>query len=103
MGRLPTMSKRQLLQIAREALANVAKHADPTEVWLELEYEPGWVTMRIRDNGRGFSASQPRGHGLDIMKERADVIGASLTVESTPGEGTEVVVACPRGQDGSDS
>ena len=102
-GPLPTMSKRQLLQIAREALANVAKHADPTEVWLELEYEPGWVTMRIRDNGRGFSASQPRGHGLDIMKERADVIGASLTVESTPGEGTEVVVACPRGQDGSDS
>jgi signal transduction histidine kinase len=92
---LPSPVQFQLLQIAREALANVAKHASPTGVWVELEYGPGEATLRVRDNGRGFSSSQPRGHGLNIMEERAGIIGASLTVSSTPGQGTEVVAVYP--------
>ena len=92
---LPATVEYQLLQIAREALANVAKHATPTQVWVELEYDAEQATLRVRDNGRGFPSSQPRGHGLTIMNERAAMIGASLTVASAPGQGTEVVVVCP--------
>ena len=93
--RLSSKAKLQLLQIAREALANVAKHANPSQVWVELEHGPGGVTLRIRDDGRGFSSSQPRGHGRNIINERAAVLGATLAINSAPGEGTEVVVSCP--------
>jgi nitrate/nitrite-specific signal transduction histidine kinase len=92
---LPGPVEFQLLQIAREALANAAKHASPTGVWVELEYGPGQATLRVRDNGLGFSSSQPQGHGLNIMNERATIIGASLAVSSAPGQGTEVVVVYP--------
>ena len=95
--RLPSRTKLQLLQITREALANVAKHANASSVWLEVEHDSAAVTLRIRDDGRGFSSSQPSGHGLDIMRERAALAGAELTVTSAPGEGTEVVVVCPSG------
>lgn len=84
--------KLQMLQIAREALANVAKHARPTRVWVEVERVLDGIVLRIRDDGRGFSTAQPRGHGLDIMYERAATVGATLTVKSQPGEGTEIVV-----------
>lgn len=85
----------QLVQIAREALANVAKHASPCRAWVELRNGSQESTLRIRDDGRGFSPAQSRGHGLDIMRERAETVGASLTVKSAPGEGTEVVVTYP--------
>ena len=94
--------KRQFLQIAREALANVAKHASPCNVWIELDHSPIEVTMRIRDDGRGFAPSQPSGHGLDIIRERAAVVGASLRVTSAPGEGTGVLVTCPRDREKGD-
>ena len=99
--RLSPRAKLHLIQISREALANVAKHANPTQVWLDLESEANGVTLRIRDDGRGFSSSQPHGHGLDIMRERAAVVGAALTVNSVPGEGTEVAVTCPSDEEGS--
>ena len=92
---LTAKTKLQLLQIAREALANAAKHASPSQVWVELERESDGLSLRIRDDGKGISHTQPRGHGLDIMNERASVIGATLTVSSQPGEGTNVVVVCP--------
>ena len=92
---LPAPDRLHLLQIAREALANVAKHASPTQVWLELQQSSDGATLRIRDDGRGFASTQPRGHGLDIMAERASAIGASLNVTSRPGEGTDVVVSYP--------
>ena len=100
--RLSPSDKIQLLQIAREALANVAKHSNPLQVWVELEYTPEVVTLRIKDDGRGFPPDQPVGHGLDIMRERAVTVGGSLTVNSAPGEGTEVVVACPIGAEEDD-
>jgi two-component system sensor histidine kinase DegS len=81
----------QLLQITREALANVAKHAATFGAWVSLEYAPDQLTLRIRDAGRGFLASQSPGHGLAIMSERAAMIGANVSVTSAPGAGTEVV------------
>ena len=90
--------KLQLLQIAREALANVAKHAAPTRVWIDLEYASGRAFLRIRDDGAGFSSSQPVGHGMGIMRERAGMIEAELAIQSEIGEGTEVSVIYPRGE-----
>lgn len=87
--------KFQLLQIVREALANVAKHSYCRRTWVTLEYVGPSVVVHVRDDGRGFPPSQPKGHGLGIMTERAHLVGASLEVRSVPGEGTEVVITYP--------
>ena len=102
-GWLSPNAKLQLLQIAREALANVAKHANPNQVWVSVEYGTDNIDMRIKDDGRGFSTSQPHGHGQDIMRERAEVAGATVSVSSEPGEGTEVIVTCPADAEEGDS
>ena len=101
--KLSPQTKLHLLQIAREALANVAKHASPSQVWVGLEHEAHGLTLRVKDDGRGFASSQPSGHGLEIMKERANGIGADLSVTSEPGRGTEVVVAYSNGAEVSES
>ena len=72
----------QLLQIAREALANVAKHALATQTWVTLEPTSVGLTLRIRDDGRGFSPERSGGHGTSIMRERAELIRAQLTISS---------------------
>ena len=93
---LPPRVKYQLLQITREALANVAKHSYATNVRVDLEFTSKDVTLRVRDDGRGFSTSGGRGHGMEIMNERTALVGGSLTIRSAPDEGSEVVVAFPR-------
>ncbi len=98
-GELAPQVKFQLLQVAREALANVAKHAYPKNVSVEMECTPREVTIRVRDDGRGLATSGLRGHGMGIMSERSAMAGASLSINSVPGEGTEVVVAYPREQE----
>lgn len=92
---LAPRTKFHVLQIVREALANVAKHAYSHHTWVTMEGAEGVVRVKVRDDGRGFSSSQPRGHGLGIMTERAALVGATVEVRSTPGEGTEVVITCP--------
>jgi len=96
-GDLAPQVKFQMLQITREALANVAKHASPTNVWIEMDCTEGHVKIRIRDDGRGFSLPGRRGHGIGIMNERTAMAGATLDINSVPGTGTEVVVAYARG------
>ena len=87
--------QRQLVQIAREALANVAKHALPQHVWVTWENEAHESTLRVRDDGRGFTYTGSGGHGTNIMNERAGMVGATVDISSTPGQGTEVVVVYP--------
>ena len=93
--------KLTLYRIAQEALTNIVKHADATEVLVSLQSGPEEVKLCIRDNGRGFDpGSVPPDHmGLRIMGERAQAIGATLTVTSIPGEGTEVAVVRASKQD----
>jgi len=96
-GVLEDKVKFQLLQVTREALANVAKHAYPTNTWVEMECTDEEITIRIRDDGRGFAISGLRGHGIGIMNERTAMAGATLDINSAPGKGTEVTVAYSRG------
>ncbi len=81
-------------RLCQEALHNIAKHAEASQVVLTLRYDAGSVALHIRDNGRGFDPAYiPSGHyGLSMMRERAKAIGAMLTVTSQPGQGTEIAV-----------
>jgi signal transduction histidine kinase len=96
--RLPIEHEEALYQIAREALHNVVKHAQASEAWVCLDTSSDHVTLSIRDNGRGFETTKlVAGGGSHIgtstMRERAQAIGGTISFESKPGEGTEVLVS----------
>jgi signal transduction histidine kinase len=96
---LPSPIQLLAYQIAREAAQNAVKHAEPVNVWISLQDEGGAPVLRVRDDGSGFdtSAPSPEGHfGLSIMRERADLAGASLGLDSLPAQGTEVKVVFHR-------
>lgn len=97
---LPAISARgqaELLRIVQEALNNVRKHADATVVRLRLERAGSGVRVSITDNGRGFDPADVPGDrfGLRTMRERAEMIGARLTIDSQASGGTAVVVEVP--------
>ena len=88
----------ELFAIAREALANAAKHSHANRIDIEVAYpDDHSVRVAVTDDGVGFDPDQPRnGHyGLILMSERADRIGAALTLASEPGAGTEIVAVWP--------
>jgi predicted ATPase/signal transduction histidine kinase/GAF domain-containing protein/tRNA A-37 threonylcarbamoyl transferase component Bud32 len=96
---LPAEVENNLLRIGQEALTNAAKYARATEIQIALVYEPTQCTLSIQDNGQGFDVSPAfvnHGFGLLGMTERAKQIGAQLTIQSTPGSGTEIVVSVNR-------
>lgn len=81
-------------RIAQEAINNIAKHAEATQVWLALTRAETAVSLSIRDNGQGFELNEvsSQGMGLEIMHERAQEIGAVLTIDSRPAHGAVVAV-----------
>lgn len=81
-----------LYRIAQEAVNNAVKHGHASEIRVSFCLsEKGKRQLSIKDNGTGFAVDQSHGGmGLGIMKYRASVIGAELSIESTPGQGTEV-------------
>ena len=86
------------LKVAREAFANIAKHAHASTVTLHLAVEHGATVMTVSDDGTGFDDSRPspEGHlGLRIMRDIADAAGAELSVRSRPGVGTTVRTTLP--------
>ncbi len=98
--RLSPVAELQLLRIAQEALTNVRRHAQATEVEVTLETTSPAVEMLVSDNGQGFNLadlekSPPGYHGLNIIKERAEGLGGSVDIVTAPGEGTEVRINLP--------
>ncbi|MFC2010200.1 sensor histidine kinase, partial [Chloroflexota bacterium] len=90
----------QLFRITQEALTNVRRHADATEVEVMLEGNKNVIEMVIKDNGQGFALndleeSPPGYHGLNIVKERAEALGGEVNISTAPGEGTAVMVTLP--------
>lgn len=81
-------------RICQEALFNVAKHARPNRVDINLDKEGPMIELRIRDDGQGFDPQQTAsGHyGLGMMRERAEAVGAQLSISSELGLGTEVTL-----------
>lgn len=107
---IPLRVEAELYQVAKEALANVRKHAGAHEVTIKLTADAATIRLAIRDDGRGFDPqAHPgtrdgahAGHGLTGMRERAQRCGGRLRVTSRPGKGTTLGIAIPqRGEEAS--
>jgi two-component system NarL family sensor kinase len=101
-GELPLAVQSTLYRTFQEALTNVAKHAAATRVEIRLRSHDAAVELRVRDDGAGFDAgalarSNRRRLGLAVMRERAALLGGSVTVVSRPGGGTTVAARYPLG------
>jgi signal transduction histidine kinase len=84
-----------LLQIAREALSNIARHSGASRATLSLRREGNDAVLVVTDNGRGFEpseAAEPGHYGLANLRERAAAIGGQITIDSEPGQGTRIIV-----------
>ncbi len=88
-----------LYRMAQEALSNIARHAQAKQATLSISFAPQSTTMQVIDDGVGFdvptnmSEYAPRGHyGLLGLHERAELIGASLEIHSSPGRGTSLSI-----------
>ena len=93
---------RQLLQLTREAMSNVARHAEASKVAVSVSDDRDRLRLSIIDDGRGFDAREgqrPGHHGLTNMHARAESLGGSLTIDSSD-TGTRVIFQMPRGDRG---
>ncbi|MEN5072604.1 sensor histidine kinase [Isoptericola cucumis] len=94
-----------LARIAQSAVANTRRHAGPARLGLTITYLPDAVALDVFDDGRGFdvgavasrTVGATGGFGLRAMRQRVEQLGGTITVESTPGEGTVVGVQLPAG------
>jgi signal transduction histidine kinase len=94
-----------LVQASREAMVNAAKHAGVAEVSVYAEVEPGQVNVFVRDRGAGFdpAAVAADRHGLtDSIRGRMQRHGGTVTLRTSPGEGTEVQLAVARRKGGEE-
>ncbi len=94
---LSPVFKRQILFLYKEALQNIAKHAEASRVWISFSLPvPGRFRLEVRDNGRGFEVARVPvngyNHGLNGMKRRAAGLGAEMGIYSRLGEGARVEV-----------
>jgi signal transduction histidine kinase len=97
-----TPIRHHVLQIAREALSNIARHSRATRATIRLAGGDGGLTLEVIDNGDGFdpSAELDAGHrGLGNIRGRALSIGGEATIESEPGIGTRIIVRLPPPED----
>jgi two-component system sensor histidine kinase DegS len=99
--RVPGHVETALYRVTQEALANAVKHSDATKVHVRLVTKPGFVTLAVIDNGRGFDGgaalyeSGRIGVGLLSMKERVELAGGTVNIESAKGRGTRLYVVIP--------
>ena len=99
---LPVEYERQVLRIVQEGLANVRKHSGADMVRILLNQVHDARRVLIEDDGVGMSLTpdeMDNHFGLSIMQERADSIGATLQLESEPGDGTRIILTLPIMQD----
>ena len=85
-----------IVQLAREALSNVGRHASAATCRLSLRGEPDFAVLEVEDDGSGFvPGKDAEGWGLRNLEERAAALGGSLDIASAPGEGTTVRLRIP--------
>lgn len=90
-----------LFRAVQEALTNIARHAQATQVTVDLRQEEGRVRLAIADNGVGFDVNAPPRHahgsglGLVGLRERVALVGGRCIIESAPGEGTRITIDLP--------
>lgn len=92
-----------VFRIVQEALSNIRKHANASQVLVQLEYAERGIGVRIRDDGTGFDptvleekkTSTGSGFGIYGIRERVNLLGGTFKIESAPGKGTSVRVILP--------
>lgn len=89
-----------IFRIAQEALANIVRHAQATEIEIELEERDGRLAFKIDDNGIGFDLEHlvkqnAQLTGISAMQARARIAGGSLSIDSVPMHGTHIFVKFP--------
>jgi signal transduction histidine kinase len=94
--------RRNILLTVKEALNNALKHANASDITVELKVEPRFLMIRLQDNGKGFdSVTGARfGNGLMNMRRRIEDLGGTLNISAVPGEGTSVRMRVPIQQRG---
>ncbi len=97
--RLDPQVEMAIYRMVQESLNNVIHHSDAKQAWVELRFSPNDLSISIRDNGKGFTVPETasefarKGHfGLVSLHERAELIGATLIIASTPNQGTKVAI-----------
>jgi signal transduction histidine kinase len=92
--RVPLQVEQELWRILQESLTNVERHADASHAWITWRIGDGHAQLEIRDDGRGMNAETEdrERYGLVGIRERADAVGAHVTLASKPDRGTTVLV-----------
>lgn len=94
----------ELYRVVQEALANIERHAGAQRAWLRLQpAEAGGVELQVDDDGVGLDGNAPAAeghHGLSIMRDRAERLGARFAVQRRPGGGTRVRLVVPAAAEG---
>ena len=89
-----------VVQLAREALSNVSRHAQAATCRVSLYRDTDGAVLEVDDDGRGFdpvaATGTGTGQGLGNLRERAEGLGGQAEIQSAPGEGTRVRVRIPR-------
>jgi signal transduction histidine kinase len=91
--RIPPETELAAFRIAQEALHNTEKHAQAAKVAVALTFKTNTISLEIKDDGRGFDPDEMTDVttlGLTGMRERTDLVGGQLTIDTTPGGGTTV-------------
>ncbi len=95
---LPKEFANALFRLAQEALTNVSKHSQATEVQVQFREQNAEYQLQITDNGQGFDPTKHTvGFGLQSMKERTEALGGQFTFQSQPQQGCQIQATVPRG------
>lgn len=95
--KLPMDLRRELYLIFKEAVNNIAKHANCTKVRIDFDIHHHEILLQIEDNGNGFDITEETsGNGLANMQKRADRLKGDFQIESAPNQGTKIIVRIPQ-------
>ncbi|HET8646436.1 MAG TPA: ATP-binding protein [Vicinamibacteria bacterium] len=101
-ARLPVETETAVFRAAQEVLTNVARHAEASTVLIQAGRQGGQLVIEMEDDGRGFDPASveelaPSGRGLGLLgiRERMELLGGSAEIDSSPGEGTRIVLKVP--------
>ena len=96
------MSQINIYRIFQESLTNISRHAQATDILIDIDKQEGYVTCIIQDNGRGFDPQAvadcekgQRGIGLATMYQRTRIAGGRLEIKSSPEAGTQLTLTIP--------
>ena len=95
--RLSSEIEQCLFRVTQEALSNIARHSQATQIEFEIIYDDDNVALSISDNGKGFDVTfvEDKGVGFRSMRERIQDLGGEFRIESSHGHGTRLTARCP--------